>query len=178
MFMQSNFASTLYKASPRFQPSHLVLKSPSEHTINGHHYDIEMQVFHDAEDVNEESNIKHSATVIFFSVEEYDEIDAVHNKTLQDWFRQFKFEDTGDKVAPFFDIGDVLNEVDYGERWTYKGAGSEPPCTQFIYWNIIPKVYPIEMDRFAVFKDFLYAKKGYLGSYKNNRKIQAVQKDT
>jgi carbonic anhydrase len=78
----------------------LVLKSPSEHTVNGHHYDIEMQVFHDAEEVDEDSNIKHAATVIFFSVEEFDEIDEVQNKTLQDFFRQFKFEDTQDKIAP------------------------------------------------------------------------------
>lgn len=100
MFIQSNFASILYNASSRFQPTHLVLKSPSEHTVNGHHYDIEMQVFHDAEEVDEESNIKHAATVIFFSVEEFDEIDEVQNKTLQDFFRQFKFEDTQDKLAP------------------------------------------------------------------------------
>jgi hypothetical protein len=32
-------------------------------------------------------------------------------------------------------------------------------------------MYPIEIERMALLKDYLYSKKGYLGSYKNNRKI-------
>lgn len=89
MFFQSDFAQTLYGGKVnKFQPTHVVLKSPSEHTYNGIHYDVEMQVFHSAAEASEgENDIKHSATAIFFSVEEFDEIDAVTNKTFQDFFR-------------------------------------------------------------------------------------------
>ena len=73
-----------------------------------------------------------------------------------------------------FDIGDVLNEIDYEQRWIYKGAMPEPPCLQYVYWNVINRVFPIEIDRFAIYKDYMYSKKKYLGSYKNNRKIQPV----
>lgn len=129
MFMESNLAETAIGGkSKRFQPTHMVLKSPSEHTINGHHYDVELQVYHDAE-TKDGNDIKHSATAIMFSVEEFDAIDEKNNKTFQDFFRQFKFEDHEDKVAPIFDIGDALNIIDYSERWVYKGSVSEPPCT-------------------------------------------------
>lgn len=82
MFMKSNFATNIFGgSSKRFQPTHLVLKSPSEHTINGLHFDIEMQVYHTAETI-EGNNLKQAATAIFFSVEEFDEIDEVNNKTF------------------------------------------------------------------------------------------------
>ena len=82
MFIQSNFATTTFGgSSKRFQPTHIVLKSPSEHTVNGHHFDVEMQVYHTAE-TTEGNSLKHAATAIFFSVEEFDEIDEVNNKTF------------------------------------------------------------------------------------------------
>jgi len=65
------------------------LKSPSEHTKDGVHYDVEMQVFHTsgAADTDAENDIKYGATAIFFSVEEFDAIDEATNKTFQDFFR-------------------------------------------------------------------------------------------
>ena len=68
------------------------MRSPSEHTVNGAHYDLEMQIYHDAETTDEstgETSTKHSAISIMFSVEDYDDIEADTNKTLQDFFRQF-----------------------------------------------------------------------------------------
>jgi carbonic anhydrase len=109
-----------------------------------------------------------------FSVEEFDAIEEVNNKTFQDFFRQFEFDNHEDKVAPFFQIGKALNAIDYEQRWVYKGGISEPPCTQYVYWNVVRRIYPIEIERFQWYKDFMYSKKKYLGTYKNNRKIQDV----
>lgn len=82
MFIQSNFARTLFDAKgTRYQPSHLVIKSPSEHTINGAHYDIEMQVYHQST-ADGEQDVKQAATAIMFSVEDFDPIDEVSNKTF------------------------------------------------------------------------------------------------
>ena len=162
--------------SSKFIPTHVVLKSPSEHTINGHHMDLEMQVFHRAKDWNDTYSIKYAAIAVFFSVEEFDKtINEASNKTMQDFFRQLKFEDHDDKIAPSLLFGDVMNALEYEDRWTYKGSISEPPCDQFVYWNILRTIYPIEIDRFAFFSDFMYSKKKYLGGYKNNRKINQVE---
>ena len=113
-----------------------------------------------------------------FSVEDFDKsIDEKSNKTFQDFFRQFDFQNHEDKNASLFDIGDVLNLIDYQDRWAYKGAIPEPPCDRYVYWNIVRKVYPIELERYEWYKEFLKSKKAYLGSYKNNRKIQSVEKE-
>jgi len=109
-------------------------------------------------------------------VEEYDRaIDPVSNKTMQDFFRQLKFEDHEDKIAPSLLIGDLLNSLNFEDRWTYKGGFSEPPCDNYVYWNVLRTIYPIEIDRFAFYQDYMYSKKYYLGGKgKNNRKINAV----
>lgn len=106
-----------------------------------------------------------------FSVENFDEIDEVSNKTFQDFFREFEFENTEEKIAPIFTIGDVMKAINFEDRWAYKGSVTEPPCATFVYWNLVRTVYPIEIERYELLKDYLYAKKGYLGNYKNNRKI-------
>jgi carbonic anhydrase len=177
MFFDSQYAKKLYDAkTSKFIPSHVVFKSPSEHTINGHHLDLEMQVYHKAKGWEEGDDIKYGVMAVFFSVEEFDKsIDEASNKTMQDFFRQLKFEDHEDKIAPSLLIGDVMNALEYEDRWTYKGSVSEPPCEQYVYWNLLRTVYPIEIDRFAFFSDFMYSKKKYLGGYKNNRKINTVE---
>lgn len=64
-----------------------------------------------------------------------------------------------------------MDVFEYEHRWVYKGAINEPPCEQFAYWNVLQTVYPIELKQFDFLKDFMYSKKDYLGTYKNNRKI-------
>jgi len=172
MFFDSKLAQDYYNASAsRFQPSYLLFRSPSEHTINGHHTDLEMQVIHTAQSNDNEANIKYGSISVFFSVEEFAEIDEVKNKTFQDFFRHFKFDDTEDKTVSIINFGDAMSSMEYEDRWTYKGSLSEPPCDQYVYWNVLRTIYPIELDRFDYFKKYMKSKEEYLGGYKNNRKI-------
>ena len=54
MFFDSQYAVRLYNSTTSmFIPTHVVFKSPSEHTVNGHHMDLEMQVYHVAKDWKE-----------------------------------------------------------------------------------------------------------------------------
>ena len=69
-------------SSSRFQPTHLVLKNPTEHTIDGHHFDLEMVIYHKNTNGTNEAKIDYAATVLMFSVEEFDPIDEAYNKTL------------------------------------------------------------------------------------------------
>ena len=176
MFFSSEYASSVYNASStKFKPSYLLFRSPSEHTINGHHMDLEMQIIHKAENYedikDDEEDLKYAGIAILFSVEEFNEIDETKNKTFQDYFRNFEFDNTEDKEVPFIAFGDVMEAVDYLDRWTYKGSLSEPPCEQYVYWNVVRTTYPIELERFDYFKQYIESKKEYLGGYKNNRKI-------
>jgi len=45
-----------------------------------------------------------------------------------------------------------MNIVDSGDRWTYRGSVTTPPCATLVYWNVIKKVYPISQKHLDLFK--------------------------
>lgn len=45
-----------------------------------------------------------------------------------------------------------MEEIDWGNRYAYKGSLTTPPCNQFIYWNVIRKVYPISAENVEYFR--------------------------
>ena len=70
---------------------------------------------------------------------------------------------------PFLELMEAL---DYKNRWVYKGSTTFPPCEQFVYWNILEKVYPISpaiIDRFNRKLIQMYTYPEFGGNY---RKVQ------
>ena len=82
-FFNSNYAKEIYNATTtKFYPTHFKFRSPSEHTINGKHQDLEMQVFHKADSFDENSKIKYAGVSLMFSVEDFDDVDDTKNATF------------------------------------------------------------------------------------------------
>lgn len=57
-----------------------------------------------------------------------------------------------DMTSKEMPIGDFLNMVDIGNRWTYEGSLTTPPCTNSIMWNVVKKVYPISKAQLELFQ--------------------------
>merc|ERR1711935_911337 len=36
----------------------------------------------------------------------------------------------------------LMEALDWGNRYAYKGSLTTPPCDQYVYWNVIRRVYP------------------------------------
>lgn len=45
-----------------------------------------------------------------------------------------------------------MEAIDWSHRWAYKGSLTIPPCDQYIYWNVLQKVYPIKREHIDDFK--------------------------
>ena len=73
---------------------------------------------------------------------------------------------------------DLVNFVDFDNRWVYQGSVTTPPCAQKVFWNQITTVYPIKQRHLDQFKNQLRRKNGYpyapktLLDYGNNRELQ------
>ena len=79
----SDYAVTKYGATTnRFSPAFLVIKSPSEHIVNGKYQDLEIQIYHepvyergtDKENIDQDdddSSINRAVISLLFSVEDY-----------------------------------------------------------------------------------------------------------
>uniref|UniRef100_A0A7S3IKH9 Alpha-carbonic anhydrase domain-containing protein n=1 Tax=Strombidium inclinatum TaxID=197538 RepID=A0A7S3IKH9_9SPIT len=37
-----------------------------------------------------------------------------------------------------------MRHIDWSHRWIYRGSLTVPPCSHYVYWNIIGTVYPIK----------------------------------
>jgi len=115
-----------------------------------------MHVSHKPLNADPNSKIKAAVIAVFFSVEDYDHsIDESHNQTLQLFFDELKLNNfySSDKSdAGYIDYGldqldfvEAMDVFDFNDRWVYLGCDTLPPCTQLIYWNVLRKVYPIEL---------------------------------
>ena len=62
--------------------------------------------------------------------------------------------------------------LQWENRWIYKGSHTHPPCEQYVYWNIISRIYPISKVHLELFKQKLDGIYMGLGSTGNSRVIQ------
>ena len=40
--------------------------------------------------------------------------------------------------------GELVDSLDFNNRYTYVGTATTPPCNIIVYWNVLNKVYPIK----------------------------------
>lgn len=122
----------------------------------GKHFDIELQIKHNAADWNTTENIKYAYVSLFFSVEEYNrDITEAQNSTVQRFFEHMKFDDHDQPQVDQIGLGALLSIVDFEDRWIYKGSETFPPCQEYVYWNIPRRIFPIKIDEFAKFKKLM-----------------------
>ena len=88
-YFTSDVAETIFGAATnKFNAIGFKFHHPSEHTINGKHSDLEMQVWHEASGWNESTELKYAAISIFFDSDNYttpisdDQNATVHNFLL------------------------------------------------------------------------------------------------
>lgn len=55
-------------------------------------------------------------------------------------------------VSNLVAYGDLVNIVDFNNRWVYQGSVTTPPCAQKVFWNEISTIYPIKQSTLDNFK--------------------------
>lgn len=65
--------------------------------------------------------------------------------------------------------------VNFYNRYVYLGSETFPPCEQYVYWNVIATVLPIEIHTYAKFKAIMNGKNEELGRNGNNRALQRIK---
>ena len=64
-------------------------------------------------------------------------------------------DQTADPVVDLVSYGNLMELVDFNNRWAYKGSQTAPPCFTHYYQNVLSTVYPIKADHVALFKKVL-----------------------
>ena len=120
---------------------------------------------------DDEKTVDKAALSILFSVDLWDDADPVLKEKINTFFDTLTFDIEQPLIGriPFLELMEAL---DYKNRWVYKGSTTFPPCEQFVYWNILEKVYPISpaiIDRFNRKLIQMYTYPDFGGNY---RKVQ------
>ena len=84
------------------------------------------------------ADYKYGAVSIFFSTDKFDQISDENKAIVNNFFSNILSNEKSD-----VNLDGLMEIVDWNNRWIYKGSMTTPPCEQFVYWNIIKKVYPI-----------------------------------
>ena len=50
-------------------------------------------------------------------------------------------------------LADLMDSLDWGNRYAYKGSMTTPPCARYVYWNVIRRVYPVTAAQVAFFRE-------------------------
>jgi carbonic anhydrase len=105
--------------------------APSEHSVNGELYDLEVHFVHLYADTNGLGGV----------------IGVFFDRTAGNYDNDFltKFWEEGDNVD--VNVASFLSNVDFSEYWNYPGSLTTPPCTEGVKWTVIKDVQPISDEQ-------------------------------
>jgi len=113
------------------------LHTPSEHHVNGRHFDMELHI------VTKSSTGKLLVNAIFFDVA------AKSHSFLQGWKIPKKNALKLDHVK----LARLVKAIKgFNEHYTYQGSLTTPPCTEGVTWIVSKRVLPISYSLFAAIK--------------------------
>ena len=89
-------------------------------------------------------------------------------------------------VIPFADLMDLF-DLKKNERWAYTGSLTRPPCSEYVFWNVIKTVFPIKQRHVQEFRRKQLERNEYywnppkletdiVGIYNNEIKVKVVGK--
>ncbi|EEF42872.1 carbonic anhydrase, putative [Ricinus communis] len=134
--------------------------SPSEHTINGRRYDMELHMVHESTDPNVKNKI--AVTGILYKI---GQPDAFLSKLLGNVISMtdHKQDRNMGMINP--------NEIKMGGKryYRYEGSLTVPPCTEGVIWTINKKIRTVSIDQVKALREAVhdYAEK-------NSRPVQPL----
>ena len=133
-----------------FKATQFHIHMPSEHTINGINYDMELQIYHEPNVTTGQKGKKEAVSLaafsLLFSVKDFDQdITREQNETVTRFIEHLRFDSLDQPEVDFISFGQLMSMVQLEKRWAYKGSLTVPPCTPGVYWNVVDRVLPIRL---------------------------------
>ncbi|RLM61929.1 alpha carbonic anhydrase 7-like [Panicum miliaceum] len=132
--------------------------TPSEHTVGGRRYDMELHLVHES--------AENKAAVIGV-LYEVDAVPDLFVKKLEHSIRRVR--DTRDREEPIGPVDPSGARATGSMYYRYMGSLTTPPCTEGVVWTVFHKVRPVDRYQVELLKDAVDD-----GNRENARPLQAV----
>ena len=137
-----------------FSSKTLHFHAPSEHTLEGEHFDLEMHIVHTL-GVNESYNNNLAVLAVLFRIGEPNVfIDSIVKETYT------------------IDLGLLFETETIENYFTYWGSLTTPPCTEKVNWFIWQEVQEISEEQLDFFRNMWENNIEFANGKGNNRNIQ------
>ncbi|XP_027367401.1 alpha carbonic anhydrase 7-like [Abrus precatorius] len=136
--------------------------SPSEHTINGRRYDLELHMVHESPNTNGKSK-----TAVVGLLYKIGRSDPVLNK-LSKYIKTMVDEET-EKSIGVFDPSEI--KLGGKKYFRYMGSLTVPPCTEGVIWTINKKIRSVSRAQVRLLREAVHDH-----AERNARPIQSLNK--
>eukprot|EP00347_Sterkiella_histriomuscorum_P001009 403373689 len=151
-----------YEAEPEtFQLLQFHVHSPSEHTFDGKHYDLEIHFVH-----KHFSDNKLAVLSVQFDVEDGGDRDNEFITALK--------LDSKNMTALTIPTMNLINRLKKNNLYYYKGSLTTPPCSEIVNWLVVHDPQPISKTQINYFNAKWLNNQTYAHGHGNNRAVQPL----
>ena len=151
----------------QFEPLQFHMHAPSEHTIDGYLYDLELHIVHKNEQATELSVIG-----IFFDIKK--------GGNQSNWFLEQLLEgnkeadQNGNWKAPKLDIKKLVDGLNNRKIYHYEGSLTTPPCSEIVQWIVVDDPQSISLEQLNFFRNKWSNNFAFARGFGNNRAVQPI----
>ncbi|KAK7267794.1 hypothetical protein RIF29_20473 [Crotalaria pallida] len=121
--------------------------SPSEHTINGRRYDLELHVVHHSLNPNAKSKL--AVVGVLFRI---DRPDSTLSKLTK--YIKSMMDEEAEKSIGLIDPSKI--KLGGKKYYRYMGSRTTPPCTEGVIWSIKTKIRRVSKEQVKLLKEAVY----------------------
>jgi len=145
--------------------------APTEHTINGKHFDLELHIVHQMtlESANKAQTQRNLAVLgIMF------ELDCESHASPHPFIDSLNLQEIGKDFS--LNMSDLLGDdlTDKMTYYAYKGSLTTPPCTESVNWYVLEKPLKITKDQLDIFNSRWKYNPCFAHGFGNNRPVQPL----
>ena len=153
-----------------FEPLQLHFHSPSEHTVAGKYYDVELHIVHKYKSSDGELG---AVIAVFFDREKGGNYE-------NEFINSLNFEEAEREGVPVTNVNfhTFMSKIDTENYWSYNGSLTTPPCTEGIKWTVLSDVQNISDTQLNGMAKWFSHDHGFAEGKGNNRMIQPLNDRT
>ncbi|KAL2502710.1 Alpha carbonic anhydrase 7 [Forsythia ovata] len=140
----NDYAGSIFINDMEYRLQQVHWHTPSEHTINGKRYDMELHMVHQSPDLTVQNRI--AVIGVLYQIGRRDEFLSKFKKSISSLIGK-KGEE---RELGIIDPNDIQAESQ--SYYRYMGSLTTPPCTEGVIWTVNTKVKSVSRDQIKLLK--------------------------